>query len=223
MAVAMGVAAGYTTSSASVKKWEGMWAAGLQPGAAFDCQQCEPAFAELLAPGGALAGGTGRALVPGCGRGYAVASLAAAGYHTTGLELAASAVTAAQKYLNSVDGIATKWDVIEADFFTHSPPSGGYDLIYDCTFLCAIPPEAREKWADTMAQLLAPSGELVTLIFPVKDVPYEGGPPYSMSTTLVRGLLETRGFFATALDEVPQNKLARGSFAREFLGRWKRR
>ena len=76
------------------------------------------------------------------------------------------------------------------------------------------------SWADSMQRLLAADGELVTLIFPVKE--YDGGPPYSMSPKLVRGLLEPKGFAAKSIEEVPKEKLARGTFAAEFLGRWRR-
>ena len=34
------------------------------------------------------------------------------------------------------------------DFFVHG---GKYDFIWDCTFLCAIPPELRIAWAAKMA------------------------------------------------------------------------
>jgi len=37
----------------------------------------------------------------------------------------------------------------------------------DCTFLCAIPPEQRARWAERCDELVRPGGELVTLIFPV--------------------------------------------------------
>ena len=75
------------------------------------------------------------------------------------------------------------------------------------------------SWADSMQRLLAADGELVTLIFPVKE--YDGGPPYSMSPKLVRGLLEPK-FSSKSIEEVPKEKLARGTFAAEFLGRWRR-
>ena len=71
-----------------------------------------------------------------------------------------------------------------------------------------------------MQRLLAADGELVTLIFPVKE--FSGGPPYSMSPSLVRGLLEPKGFAASSLAEVPREKLARGAFAAEYVGRWRR-
>ena len=73
-----------------------------------------------------------------------------------------------------------------------------------------------------MERLLSADGELVTLIFPVKEPVFDGGPPFCMSPQLVRELLEPRGFRALALDEVPAELLARGAFAREYLGRWRR-
>ena len=207
------------STSAAFHKWEGMWRAGLQPGQAFDAKRCEPAFSALLKAEPARPGM--RALVPGCGRGYALGALAEAGYHATGLEIAPSAVTAACDYLRAQQGIEHKWEVQEGDFFTHETVQP-YDLIYDCTFLCAIPPEMRSGWADCMDRLLSKDGELVTLIFPIKTPAFEGGPPYCMSPELVRGLLEPRGFSAVALDEVPNEMLARGHIAKEFLGRWRK-
>ena len=52
---------------------------------------------------------------------------------------------------------------------------------------------------------------------------FTGGPPFCMSPALVRGLLEPRGLEAAALDEVPAAKLARGGFAKEWLGRWRKK
>ncbi len=74
---------------------------------------------------------------------------------------------------------------INADFFKLT---GSYDLVYDYTFLCAIPPHWRADWSSQMAALIVPGGVLVTLIFPI--VPgMEGGPPFEMSVELVSSLL----------------------------------
>ncbi|KAK2615933.1 hypothetical protein N8I77_002654 [Diaporthe amygdali] len=55
-----------------------------------------------------------------------------------------------------------------------------FDLIFDYTFFCAIPPSARPKWAARMQQLLArPNGRLVCLEFPTGKHPSTGGPPHS--------------------------------------------
>ncbi|KAG8158513.1 hypothetical protein KVR01_011635 [Diaporthe batatas] len=55
-----------------------------------------------------------------------------------------------------------------------------FDLIFDYTFFCAIPPSSRPKWAARMQQLLArPNGRLVCLEFPTGKHPSTGGPPHS--------------------------------------------
>lgn len=206
------------------KNWESMWAGGLDPGQAFDANRVEPAFQKLLDTATDLP--RGRAIVPGCGRGYAVAALARKGYDATGVEIAPTAVKAANEHIaknEKVDGLPCR--VKEDDFFKHRGADGQpYDLVYDCTFLCAIPPEWRQDWAAQMAKLLRPGGEIVTLIFPVVDPPFQGGPPHCMSVDLVRKLLLPAGFEELSVTEVPAADLARGmGRAKEFLGRWRRK
>lgn len=104
------------------------------------------------------------------------------------------------------------------DFFTHAPEAGPYDLVYDCTFLCAIPPARRSEWAAQMSRLVRPGGEIVSLVFPIGN--FEGGPPFALSTSIVESLLEPVGFEKVSLTEVPEAQWARGK--PEFLYRWKR-
>jgi len=59
--------------------------------------------------------------------------------------------------------------------------SGSFDLIYDYTFGCALPPSARAQWASRHASLLRKeSGRLVCLEFPSAKAPSEPGPPWAM-------------------------------------------
>lgn len=203
--------------------WESMWASGLGRGQAFDANRVEPAFAKLLNTASGLP--VGKALVPGCGRGYAVAELCRRGYDATGLDIAPTAAKAANDYLASGEepGMDRPWRVVAEDFFKHGD---SYDLIYDCTFLCALPPELRSAWASKCNELLKPKGELVTLIFPVADPPYEGGPPYCMSPQLVTSLLEPLGFESVSMSEVPTADLARANrglaSSKEYIARWRR-
>ncbi len=61
--------------------------------------------------------------------------------------------------------------VLEGDFFSNrwlektgiSQLDGPFDLIYDYTFLCALPPSLRPRWAARMSELLAPDGTLICL------------------------------------------------------------
>ena len=202
--------------------WESMWAAGLEPGQAFDASRVEPAFLDLIMTGTLP---KGDALVPGCGRGYAVAALGSAERKVTGLEISATAKAAADTYLSTAkagDGSAASehCTVVVDDFFTHT---GRYDLVYDCTFLCAIPPSRREEWAAQMSKIIKPGGEIVSLVFPLGD--YEGGPPFALSTTIVEDLLIPAGFERVSLTKVPEEKLARTAprgERGEYLYRWKR-
>ena len=45
------------------------------------------------------------------------------------------------------------------DFFSFDIPQGGFQVAYDYTFLCAIPPELREPWGRRYAELITPGGE----------------------------------------------------------------
>ncbi len=132
-----------------------------------------------------------RILVPGCGRGYDVVNAAKANFDALGVDISETAVKAAEAFRDSQGALSGQAVFSTTDFFLLQEPTG-FDLIFDYTFLCAIDPSSREAWAKTMKRLLKPGGELVTLIYPIgKQDP--SGPPYPMTTELVRGLLEPQG------------------------------
>lgn len=173
-----------------------------------------------------------KALVPGCGRGYDVLSLASLGYDTVGLDGSENAILAARKleaeeiscesdaYRLREDPLVGKGKIqfIVGDFFhedflaaitsttttTHGsdstsndtvPPTRDekFDLIFDYTFLCALPRELRPTWAKRMSELLAPDGFLVCLEWPLQKSPKEGGPPHGLSAELYEELLRKPG------------------------------
>ncbi|KAL2758688.1 hypothetical protein ACRALDRAFT_1080420 [Sodiomyces alcalophilus JCM 7366] len=69
-----------------------------------------------------------------------------------------------------------------------------FDLIFDYTFLCALPPAARPKWAARMASLLHPStGRLVCLEFPSGKPLSEPGPPWGLTSDIYAALLARPG------------------------------
>ena len=171
----------------------------------------EPALQQLI-DAGALPGG--RALVPGCGRGYAVAALASPTRHVVGLEISPSGAKVAAAQLAGLHNA----EVVIGDFFGPflflggaSPDpavlAGRYDLIYDCTFLCALLPAQRALWAGRMRHLLRPGGVLVTDVFPVGT--HTTGPPFAMSEQLLRSLLEPAGFACRSIAAVPPELVAR--------------
>lgn len=170
-----------------------------------------------------------KALVPGCGRGYDVLSLASLGYDTFGLDGSENAILAARKleaeeiscesdaYRRGVEDTLVgkgKVQFIIGDFFHEDflaaisttttmhgdsndtvPPTTDekFDLIFDYTFLCALPRELRPTWAKRMSELLAPDGFLVCLEWPLQKSPKEGGPPHGLSAELYEELLRKPG------------------------------
>ncbi|KAF3038563.1 hypothetical protein E8E11_005591 [Didymella keratinophila] len=154
-----------------------------------------------------------RVLVPGCGKGYDVALFSAYGYDAYGLEVSSHAAKAADAYLKNAgagsfekeyegkDGGAGKGRAIclVGDFFSEEwvektgAGEGGFDVIYDNTFLCALPPSLRPQWAKRISALLAPSGVLICLEFPTHKPASSGGPPWSLPPTVHSELLKRPG------------------------------
>ena len=203
--------------------WEAMWSRGLARGQAFDANQPEPALVALMERHALPAG---RALVPGCGRGYSVVQLASPERTALGLDIAPTGVAAARDFITEAVGgsdLEAQVDVQEADFFSAEIVSkiGQFEVVYDCTFLCAIQPDMRKAWANQMNKLLAPNGELITLIFPNGPLG-STGPPFTINEELVTSLLAPHGFKAVEVAEVPQDQLARGQRGSEVIAIWKR-
>ena len=214
-------AAPKTTTMAT--DWEGMWSRGLARGQAFDANQAEPALVGLMERHTLP---TGRALVPGCGRGYSVVQLASPERTALGLDIAPTGVAAARELIAEMVGgseLEPQVDVQEADFFSADLATklGQFEVVYDCTFLCAIQPDMRKAWAEQMSKLLSPEGELITLIFPNGPLG-STGPPFTINEELVRSLLNPHGFTAVEVTEVPANQLARGRTGSEVIAIWKR-
>ncbi len=78
----------------------------------------------------------------------------------------------------------------------------------------------RPRWAERVGELLAPDGELVTLIFPIVDKDPDDGPPYALNAELVRGLLEPS--FDLVFLEPPSDSHP-GREGKECVARWRRR
>jgi hypothetical protein len=196
--------------------WQEAWREERTP---WDAGEAAPSLIDLV-NGEELP--TGRALVPGAGSGYDVLALASPDRHAVGLDLADGARERFES-LRKKQGVSEAWaELVVANFFDWQPDEP-FDVIWDYTFLCAIEPQMRPRWAERVDELLAPGGELVTLIFPVVD-PSDNkdpmdGPPYPMSPELVRGLLEPR-FEAFYLE--PAARSHEGREGMEWVGRWRR-
>ena len=147
------------------------------------------------------------------------------------MELSETAAAAARQYLASEASAPRSGDnfprlrpvtasVTVGDFFA-CEAAGGYSLVFDSTFLCAIPPAWRDRWAAQMAKLIKPGGQIVLNVFPIGD--HEGGPPYALTPEIVDALLSGVGFEKIACDDTPEELVARNFKGKEALARYRKK
>ncbi|KAI9888203.1 MAG: hypothetical protein M1820_010247 [Bogoriella megaspora] len=137
-----------------------------------------------------------KVLVPGCGAGYDVLLFASSGYDVYGLETSEEAIKKCKESSERADQDYPVWDSqigrgmvnwILGDFFKDewakdaNGQSLQFDIIYDYTFLSALPPSLRPAWALRLSQLLGPGhATLICLEFPTYKEPSTGGPPWGL-------------------------------------------
>lgn len=110
-------------------------------------------------------------LIPGCGSAYELVVLCDAGWDATAIDFAPEAVARGK-------ALAGRWagKIVEADFFAWQP-ARPLELIYECAFLCALPPAMRPQVAARWAHLLAPGGRVAGFFFFDQTVK---GPPFGI-------------------------------------------
>jgi SAM-dependent methyltransferase len=135
----------------------------------------------------------GRVLIPGCGSAYEVAAFYAAGWSVMAIDFSPVAVARAKSLLGLIGEF-----VVLGDFFKHPLDEFIFDVIYERTFLCALPPKLWEDYAVRMRQLIRPGGKLIGF-FLYGDEPEP--PPYPL-TKVQAGELFGRDFTLTHDDPV---------------------
>ena len=110
-------------------------------------------------------------LIPGCGSAYELVYLCEAGWDATAIDFAPEAVTRAR-------ALAGQWAerIVEADFFDWQPACP-VELIYECAFLCALPPAMRPQLVARWAELLALGGQVAGFFYIDQTVK---GPPFGI-------------------------------------------
>ena len=99
---------------------------------------------------------------------------------------------------------------------------GGFDLIYDYVFFCALPPRLRGSWGEAVSSLLKPgTGRLLTLMFPVLPDAEMNGPPYPVSVEDYQQVLEPRGVIMEA-EPYPSKHTIRPRVGKELVCWWYR-
>jgi SAM-dependent methyltransferase len=113
-----------------------------------------------------------RILVLGCGSGHDAAFFAKAGHMVTGVDLSSYAIAEAQKNYGEIKDLR----FVQGDVF--SPPQnwrGQFDIVFEHTCYCAIPPERRTELVRIWRQLLVERGNLLGVFF-ARDK--QKGPPW---------------------------------------------
>ena len=111
------------------------------------------------------------AFVPGAGAGHDALALARRGWAVTAVDLVELLAPRVGPDLERKGGRFVVGDAIEFG------AEGAFDLVWDHTFFCAIPPGRREAWGRQVNSLLAPGGVYAALVFPVSKPASEGGRP----------------------------------------------
>ena len=112
-------------------------------------------------------------LIPGCGQDRnTIEAFRCAGHHLTAIDFSRVAVEATNKALSAAGD-----KVILGDFFTYNFEAS-FDLIYERTFLCSLPPQLWKDYVARIVQLLRPRGTLAGFFFYGEE---SDPPPYPLT------------------------------------------
>ncbi len=129
-----------------------------------------------------------RALVPGAGAGHDAIALARRGWKVTAIDWVPELAALVGPLLERDGGRYVTGDAIEFDW-SGTAEADGFDLVWDHTFFCAIPPDHRAPWGQRASTLVRPGGRYASLVFPVGKPAEEGGPPFGMDEAALAGAL----------------------------------
>ena len=173
-------------SSALPSFWNHFWKHQVSP---WDLGGAHPELVGRIAELGEV----GRAYVPGCGRGHDALHLAQAGWEVTAVDLAKELQPHLVPELKESGSRFLLRDAL-------SLADGEiYDVWWDHTFFCAIPPDLRPRWGHCVLRALQEGGTLAALVFPFGKKLEDGGPPYGISAQDMADVLGDRA--SLRLDE----------------------
>ena len=116
----------------------------------------------------------GTLIVPGCGQGHEVIFFAERGFQVTGVDYTSGAVGLLRKTLKDKKLNA---NILHQDFFSLDVAHDRtYDNLLEQTFFCAIHPDQRPAYVETVSRILKPGGLLFGLFYETGE---EGGPPFN--------------------------------------------
>lgn len=180
--------------------WDALWQRNVTP---WDLGKPTPALQHEL---GQFNDDLKRVLVPGCGAGYDLVTIAkhcelyGGKSDIIGIDLSETCIRKAKNILHEAS-VDEKVTLVTGNFFSDFYGSEErFDFVFDYTFFCALPPRMRVDWGKRMGELIKEGGQLLTLVFPIpldgeeSSNPNAEGPPYPVSVDEYRKVLEPQGF-----------------------------
>ncbi|MGD2061034.1 MAG: methyltransferase domain-containing protein [Acidimicrobiia bacterium] len=154
------------------------WSARYETGSIpWDLGRAHPELETRLALDPALGtGSVGSVLVPGAGTGHDAAALAQAGWRVTAVDIAPAVEAPLLRRLVADHASVVIADSLELD--AEEP----FDLLFDHTFFCAIDPADRPRFGAMASRVLARSGSVISIVFPIGRPVSEGGPPWGFDS-----------------------------------------
>lgn len=156
--------------------WEGRWKSGQTP---WDHGRAAPPFIEFVGKAGPP---QGRVLIPGPGSGHDVRFFAESGASVTGLDIAPSAVAAAQERNPHPRARYKVGNILDPAPELH----GQFDWVIEHTCLCAMDPELWQVYAAAIPRLLKPGGQFLALFY--RNPHDDEGPPFGISAATIDAL-----------------------------------
>ena len=159
---------------------------------------------------------SGSILEPGCGRAHNGAWLAQQGLQVTAFDAAPKALEEARKLYTDQDNLElTQGDALNVPRQWH----GQFDGIFDRAMLCALQPELRDGYVQSIFACLKPGGVFMSLPFSRLDLTPKEGPPFSINVSDTEALFSP---YATLAYLEERLKDVNGSFVKgELIMVWR--
>ncbi|PHS26338.1 MAG: thiopurine S-methyltransferase [Methylophaga sp.] len=126
-----------------------------------------------------------RILIPGCGNGYEVITLAELGFEVVAIDISATPIKNLSQQLTD-KGLSA--ELIQADFFTWQADKP-FDAIYEQTSLCALPPELWSDYENCLYKWLKTTGKVYAQFMQSDQ---DGGPPFHCEISKMKALFQTQ-------------------------------
>ena len=144
-------------------KWEAHYQDGDAP---WDKGKPSPAVAEVLR----VSTFSGPVLVPGCGRGHDAVAIAQAGHMVSAIDLAETGIADARAHYPDHKNIFSVADLFQLD--------GSFGAVFEHTCFCAVHPEHRETYVQSVHRLLKPDGRYFGVLYVTNEAEEIPGPPF---------------------------------------------